>query len=44
MEARNVKLIETSGRNGMPAPEFMGDRPAEGIWMHNLNLLRSIAQ
>ncbi|KAH7356021.1 hypothetical protein BKA66DRAFT_256362 [Pyrenochaeta sp. MPI-SDFR-AT-0127] len=29
MEARTVKLIETSGRNGIPAPEFMGDRPAE---------------
>lgn len=30
MEARTEKLIETSGRNGTPAPEFMGDRPAEG--------------
>ncbi|ORY18621.1 hypothetical protein BCR34DRAFT_582903 [Clohesyomyces aquaticus] len=29
MEAREVKLIDTSGRNGLPAPEFMGDRPPD---------------
>ncbi|KAK3390619.1 hypothetical protein B0H63DRAFT_557564 [Podospora didyma] len=29
MDARQIKLIDTSGRNGQPAPEFWDKRPAE---------------
>lgn len=36
MEARETKLIDTSGRNGMPAPEFMGNRPQEGMQPYSL--------
>jgi len=30
MDAREIKPIDTSGRNGQPAPEFWDKRPAEG--------------
>jgi len=29
MDAREIKQIDTSGRNGLPAPEFFEKRPAE---------------
>jgi hypothetical protein len=30
MDAREVKVIDTSGRNGHPGPENWGKKPAEG--------------